>query len=120
MEKNVFFAQVKKELVNLRKKATQEEIKKLNFAQFDHTVKYACIYGQMTGNCASERAKKLQPKTYGYIGNFGKKRSKFEVHDFDEGNRFTALEKYLYMCTKAQQRLIFQFLRKKINNIEIV
>jgi len=120
MEKSLFFAEVKNELIRIRKKATQEEIKKLNFAKFDHKSTYACIYGQMTGDCKSDRANKLQPKQYEYIGAYGSKKFKFEVQTFEDGYRFTALEKYLYMCTKAQQRLIFQYLRKKIDNIEIV
>jgi len=118
MEKSIFFAEVKAELVHLRDNATQEEIKKLNFSQFDHTVRYACIYGQMTGNCDSVRAKQLTPKSYAWI--VGNNNKKFEELNFDSGKWYTALEKYLYICTKKQQRTIFQYLRKKIDNIEIV
>lgn len=74
MEKSKFFEEVKAELVHLRDTATQEEIKKLNFSEFDHTVRYACIYGQMTGSCGSARAKQLTPKTYGDVSG-----KKFEV-----------------------------------------
>jgi hypothetical protein len=49
---------------NIKKRATSEEISKLDLETFDHANRYACIYGQMTGSCTSVRAKDLMAKTY--------------------------------------------------------
>lgn len=57
--KQVMEQLVKKEAKNLKKNATLEEIKKLNFAQlFPQSVSY-CVYGQLTGDCNSQRASEL-------------------------------------------------------------
>lgn len=122
MEKSKFFEEVKEELFNLRSNATKREIKNLNFSEFEFDDPSACIYGQMTGHCDSARAIELQPKKYLWIGDGdtdGKKCS-YNQQTFAEGKEFTALEKYLFMCTQKQHRTIFQFLRGKIDDIEIV
>ncbi len=48
-----------KEAVNLRVNATPEELKRLDFENFDGTQSDQCIYGQMTGHCESDRANTL-------------------------------------------------------------
>lgn len=50
---------VDQEIANLKKYATKEEINNLNLNNFCATSERSCIYGQMTGNCYSERANYL-------------------------------------------------------------
>lgn len=54
-----FLADVEHEVKMLRRHATPEEKALLDFDEFDPNVPYRCIYGQMTGSCASPRAKEL-------------------------------------------------------------
>ena len=51
-----------KEADNIKKFATKEEIGKLNFETLDPTHLKLCIYGQMTGDCDSDRARYLLNK----------------------------------------------------------
>lgn len=57
--KETFLKDVRTEVEGLKANATQEEISKLNIQFFNPDNKFACIYGQMTGNCSSKRAKEL-------------------------------------------------------------
>ncbi len=50
---------VKKEAAKIKKFATKDEIESLNFGRLNPDNVQACIYGQMTGNCYSERANEL-------------------------------------------------------------
>lgn len=50
---------VKKEANSLLKKATRDELQKLNFSKLNPNDQTSCIYGQMTGNCFSRRASVL-------------------------------------------------------------
>lgn len=47
------------EATKLKKNATLYEIANLDFSNLRTASKYNCIYGQMTGNCFSERAVEL-------------------------------------------------------------
>lgn len=60
--KKQFLEDVAKEAKALRKHATKEELAKLDFKRLDPHSSYSCIYGQMTGNCVSERANDLISK----------------------------------------------------------
>ena len=59
ISKEQFLQDVRTEVEALKANATQEEVKNLNIETFDPDSKIECIYGQMTGNCASKRAKAL-------------------------------------------------------------
>jgi len=50
---------VKEEAKKLRKHATREELYKLNFGNLVPSSQFSCIYGQLTGNCFSNRATDL-------------------------------------------------------------
>ena len=52
-------ALVKKEAENLKKYAKLEELEKLDFTKFNGESSIGCPYGQMTGDCFSERATEL-------------------------------------------------------------
>lgn len=54
-----FLEDVKKEARALRENATKEEIGLLDREEFDPSDLNNCIYGQMTGDCQSERAAEL-------------------------------------------------------------
>lgn len=58
MDKN-YIIKVKRELTNIKKYATEEELGQLDFNTLDPYIFYGCIYGQMAKNCYSERAKEL-------------------------------------------------------------
>jgi hypothetical protein len=58
-----FLKMVRVEATHLRDNATKEEKANLNFDSIDPYSSSDCIYGQMTGNCESDRAHKLCPKT---------------------------------------------------------
>ncbi len=60
--KKQFLADVMHEIDALKANADENEINKLNFENFDPISPSHCIYGQMTGNCCSPRAKELMDK----------------------------------------------------------
>jgi len=60
--KSQFILDVKKEASLIKKHATGEEIDKLSFIKLRPTNYDECVYGQMTGNCRSERAIELIKK----------------------------------------------------------
>lgn len=53
---------------HLRKYATDKEKSKLDFDTLDIADPTLCIYGQMTDNCHSDRAKELFDKKFSAIG----------------------------------------------------
>ncbi len=50
------------EAINLKKYAKKEELDKLDYDNLDGDCAYKCIYGQMTGDCESNRAYNLIKK----------------------------------------------------------
>lgn len=57
--KKQFLADVAIEAKAIKKNATTEEVRLLDFTTFRPDHKTRCIYGQMTGNCRSDRAREL-------------------------------------------------------------
>lgn len=57
--KSVMYELVKDEAKKLRKNATKSELKRLDFEELDTQSSIRCVYGQMTGDCYSNRAKDL-------------------------------------------------------------
>jgi len=51
------------EATNLRKYTTKKELKQLSFDKLDTQSRIACIYGQLTGNCDSSRARELMNRS---------------------------------------------------------
>ncbi len=62
MNKADFIMAVAHEVKTLRKLATKREIDNLNLELFNPEAADSCIYGQMTGHCASKRAKRLMDR----------------------------------------------------------
>lgn len=122
MKKSEFLLEVKAELDNIKSKATQEEISKLDFNGFDHKYNDTCIYGQMTGWCNSDRAKELSPKVYKTItktvieGYLPFSKQNMSTNE----KRYTALEKYLYMVKRPMHEKIISYLKGEIDTIELV
>ena len=123
MKLSVFLIAVIAEIKRIKRLATPEEIEKLNFKRFQHEKSDECIYGQMTGNCDSERARTIMPKKFdNIVDSFNYKNThkyKFKEQSFKKGTNFTALEKYLYMCPKTTHKHIFDFLKGKVKTLDI-
>ena len=123
MEKSVFLKEVKAELDNIKSRATETEIARLNFEAFEHDSRTACIYGQLTGNCDSQRANELQEKTYDRVQAEGECVSPtynpFKKQDFSKGNSYTALEKYLFMVKPVTHGRLIQYLKGEIKSITL-
>jgi len=66
---------VKEEATNLLKYAKKKELNNLNFERLNPESIFSCIYGQMTGDCFTDRSTKLITKcasrVYKYDSNFG-------------------------------------------------
>ena|SRR6187402_3229214 len=60
--KEVMHNLVKEEAKNLKKNATEKELKYLNFETLNPNNLFNCIYGQIGGNCDSIRSIELQKK----------------------------------------------------------
>jgi hypothetical protein len=76
-----FLQDVRIEVEALKANATPREVAKLNIETFNADSKSLCIYGQMTGNCSSYRAKELMDASCVRVTN-----SSYEIENrpFDE------------------------------------
>ena len=123
MKKSEFLKEVQIELDTIKQKATKKEISKLNFDNFRHYSRGYCIYGQMTGDCNSNRAKELYKKNYCSIPISSY--TPFKLHCFVLGDIYTPLEKYLYMVATEdgnksyKHKEIISYLKGEINKIEL-
>lgn len=63
MKKQDFLSAVEHEVRSLKEHATESELKNLNFDTLNYDDMEQCIYGQMTGDCSSVRAKELMDKS---------------------------------------------------------
>lgn len=125
MRKKDFLDLVMIELNHIKENATTKEIDKLNINFFDHTDSYCCIYGLMTGECSSERARELYSKSFDTISdNNWEVYTPFSQQTMRKGNEFTALEKYLFMISPKQDlsesnkyKEIISYLKGEINEI---
>jgi len=59
MKKSEFLEDVRHEVEMLKKHGTKDQISKLDFGTFKPSSPTRCIYGQMTGECDSPKAKEL-------------------------------------------------------------
>lgn len=123
-KKQMFLQEVKQELDTIKEKATKTEIGNLNFDRFNHNSVSNCIYGQMTGDCDSPRAKELYPKKYDDVWDesiavVGEINRSFKSQSMREGTYLTALEKYLYMTTRNKHNEVIKYLKGEINEIKL-
>lgn len=135
MDKQEFLQEVQEELDNIKTKATKKEINNLKFKDLMHDSSSSCIYGLLTGDCKSDRAKELSPKNYYYVqldefekdpwailtnDNF----YPFEEQDFKTSSVigygvFTALEKYLFMVDPLKHKQIIKYLKGTLKTINL-
>ena len=59
VDKSTLIKLVRQEAKNIKENATKQEIERLKIKSLDPSNTEGCIYGQMTGNCYSERANAL-------------------------------------------------------------
>ncbi len=110
MNKKEFVSKLTSELINLKNNATIEEIEMLDKSTFNSSLTKECIYGQMTGNCNSDRAKELCPKVF----------SVFDIEsdlldNVSPGSFYTPLEVYLLFLNKEKDKfMIIDYLRGEI------
>ena len=70
MNRKEFFEEVVEEINTIIDKATDEELYKLDEDWLDAGDGERCIYGQMTGDCDSDRAKELMSKGFSSLWSF--------------------------------------------------
>jgi hypothetical protein len=107
-------AEVTAELQHLKENATPEELARLNYDTFIPFSSVNDLYGQMTGNCFSERAKELYPKKYGHLERLKDKKEVFKYNFFVD-KFYTPLE-YYSSLKKAKNKKIIQYLKGEINS----
>jgi hypothetical protein len=94
-----FIEDVKKEARALREHGTEAEIERLNLSTFDGKQSTSCIYGQMTGDCFSDRAETLikscAPVFIAGNENGGPTNKILEA-DSKESLRWSPIEKYAF------------------------
>jgi hypothetical protein len=94
---------VLKELKAIKVNATPEEINRLDFSTLATRSTCGCYYGQMTGNCRSDRAQELYAKC------MTENDMNPHLNDSSLVKRYTSLEIYSYNNSydyKTQQRII--------------
>lgn len=80
--KKQFLDEVKQEIENIKKFATDKEKQNLDFDSFNADSPTSCIYGQLTGDCESDRAIKL-------IRKCCKRYFHFLIYGIDVDDEFT-------------------------------
>lgn len=96
MTRKEFLEDVVNEVNHLIDNTTQDEKDMLREKTFNPNIYSNCIYGQMTGDCDSDRAKELIPKKYndfaGMLYQTEGRRSKNFINTEEIHPSFTALE----------------------------
>lgn len=106
-------AEVTAELKHLKENATPEELARLNYETFIPFSSVNDIYGQMTGNCFSERAKELYPKKYGHLERLTDGKEVFKASFFTD-KFYTPLE-YYSSLKKAKNESIIKYLKGEVD-----
>ena len=110
---DIFIKEVRKEINTIKRLATKEEINKLDINTFNPLQTNNCIYGQMTGNCLSLRAKELYPKS---LHDAVIPLELFGIHK--KGDKYTYLEEYLFHAYKATKVNIFKYLKGEVKKLK--
>lgn len=92
MTRAKFLSLVRTELRALKNNATKKELKKLKIDKIIVDEWKSCIYGQMTGDCDSNRAKELTEKAYEGLHDW----KRIAIDDEEAYCEFTPLEVWLY------------------------
>lgn len=108
LTKKTFLEEVRAEIETIKARATKEEIDRLDLQTFHPSRTSNCIYGQMTGDCDSERAVELMAKKYEDIGALGSQSftDLKKWGHFEENENFTPLEVYITMKGAKPENVI--------------
>lgn len=116
-----YFEQVMQEIEGIKKNATQEEISKLNLDSLDADHYKRCIYGQMTGDCFSERSDFLIGECCLSL-SANSINEKFEIEKSiprtGEDNNFTLLEHCIAQYPNNNENII-AYLKGEINSLTL-
>lgn len=141
-KKQQFLKDVMHEINALKQNATQKEISNLNFDEFNPRTPSDCIYGQLSGDCSSQRAKSLMDVSCIRVmdldceGVDGILHKEIEDEEFNINGEYEAQTwnsdswngrsyRYLsalegYICTKnANNKGIIQYLKGEIQTLEL-
>lgn len=116
--------EVKKEALRLKKTATQEERDRLDFRNLNPLLADQCIYGEMTGNCYSDRAKELFDKCATPYSSILEEFPQAPlVNSYCDTNKLrvgahSAIEYYIYQEDANPQALV-DYLQDKTQTLEI-
>lgn len=97
MEKSEWLIDVKAEIDALKENATREELSRLDYNSFDPKHADHCVYGQLTGDCATPRAKELMDAACLRVMDFS---GKFDEIDGDD--TFTGIQQFINGANKGQ------------------
>lgn len=98
MKKQEFLEEVKREIEAIKKYATPEELSLLDIDRLDPSSSVNCIYGQMSFDCESHRAKTLMEKGCVRVINISDTDLFFKV----EGGTFQNIKKYVNGLFKGE------------------
>ena len=130
--KKLMIELVKDEAKKLKKIATKEELSKLDFNNLFPTSPSRCIYGQITGDCFSERAGELiiecAKRVYNYIDHYSILRDlpvngkpKELEKSYNRGNfYFSPIEVFIDQRDKNcyyNNKILVSYLRGEINRL---
>lgn len=90
-----FFEEVKKEASLLRKHARKSELNRLNLSALDPVNRCKCVYGQMAGECRSERAIELITKCCHRFIEAGNGIDDLTEYSRDERTTYRNLQKFI-------------------------
>lgn len=117
-----------KEVRNIKKHATKKEISRLDYRSLRPQYQESCIYGQMTGDCFSERANYLIGKcAVRYTEEIPFNSDAYneeEIHLTEEGlgeyatRNYSALELYIFSPEAKSEHLI-SWLKGDIKNLRL-
>ena len=121
MQKEEFVQLVINELDYLKHNVSEKLLDRLYFETLEIDLHQHCIYGQMTGHSESVLAKELYPKSFEFVSKTitGEDFVSFEDQDFEKGENFTALEKYLYMVDSTKHEEIIDYLKGQSKEVLI-
>lgn len=110
--------EVRKEAALLREHATKEERSRLDFRLLNAWDVSKCVYGQITGDCRSNRAEELLNKCATPVS-----KTLFKIVDGaysfrGKGKGFSAIEFYISQHTANKWGLI-DYLQDKTNTLEL-
>lgn len=109
------------EATALRQHATKEELQRLDFTWLDPQSIAYCIYGQMTGNCDSERAIELQNKSTRPYSSLSVELFYTDAPNFNKRNTeciYSPIEVYINQ-PEANSYALIAFLKGKTDTLTL-